>query len=962
MSVWLLARHILVYTLSVSVVIATTPIPSRAQSGSASDTPACSLTGSWQSTFGPLTFKEHPVDSSTGVIASSPVEDGDGGPEIGIDITDDALAFSATYETPDGVGRIDGIRSGLTLNARWYRPPTFKDGDAGGLVLTLDAGCTSLAGQTTTQGGDAQAEWSAERVQVAEIESPDLAQTMELDAGSLTGVRDQLQALVSGADVSRFDVAALATRLSGVEETYNHVRDGYGKAVYDGVLRGARGVLLTGAGNAVDRALLLSNLLRAQGIETQFARAQLSDEQALAVVAASSFALPAASDAAPAGIENFAAQPDGDATWLAGQEFQADTARVVDAIIDASPADLPAWQAGARLDAAKQAAAQHVWVRASVDGEWVDLDPTYPGLAAGETIVEAETVSDALPEQAYHSLEINVRIEQLKEGAISGSAVAVWVLKLADIMGAGAPTLALTLQPVDTPQDPGAALPLATSGQAAAGRLDALANSSTVFQPILTLSTGETEVGRPFDLNGNVLPPDALSRLTMPLAGATGEAFGIATDALGGLFGTPAAPEPPDEGALTGVWLEIHQVRPDGTRRVNARALVDRIGPELRAAGGGAVPELTPAGSDVVSKLLSLHRIQALSGPLSPEFIALQAARQALARISSVLGVAARPTASGTVNAAEFTGNTGAAFELVGLAQAMYQAVAELSAATGVIPYQTGAAVIADHLAFSLQSDSDGRMVYTVDVMTTGVSGFTPQAESGDAISRFLTSVGVYLTGLEARMDPPMPRGVCFNCPPPSKTGSFAATLAQMDDDGAMIWLTGDAALPDELSGELSASERLSVAGLRTERDMITFSGGAAEHGAVVWTIDRETGVPVGRDLGGYGSTQSEYAIILAKTIAYMLPLFAGFFGGLASCYKFGSSDLPSGSCLLCAALVGLAFELAFVAWWIAPAAGATFAVGSAEGFYAMLFGWSSGSGFGVASGGLAVCAYAGQQ
>ncbi len=82
-----------------------------------------------------------------------------------------------------------------------------------------------------------------------------------------------------GADPS--DIKARADMLGrNPQKIFEFMRDQISLEPYAGVLRGARGTLVAGAGNALDRALLAQELLKAEGIESRLVMGRLSDAQA----------------------------------------------------------------------------------------------------------------------------------------------------------------------------------------------------------------------------------------------------------------------------------------------------------------------------------------------------------------------------------------------------------------------------------------------------------------------------------------------------------------------------------------------------------------------------------------------------------------------------------------------------------------------------------------------------------
>ncbi len=117
---------------------------------------------------------------------------------------------------------------------------------------------------------------------------------------------------------------------------------------YSGSVRGVHGTLESGAGNAVDQALLLQSLLAARGVPARLVRGRLQwgDAARLAVGSRS----PAA--------------PRSDDPW-------------------------PRWLEGA---------ADHWWVQGQHEGEWVDLDPSFADTAVGEAVGSSPVTHATLPE------------------------------------------------------------------------------------------------------------------------------------------------------------------------------------------------------------------------------------------------------------------------------------------------------------------------------------------------------------------------------------------------------------------------------------------------------------------------------------------------------------------------------------------------------------------------------------
>ena len=144
---------------------------------------------------------------------------------------------------------------------------------------------------------------------------------------------------------------------------------------YDGGVRGARGTLEAGGGNAIDQALLLAAMLDARGTETRFVRGRLD--------------------------------------W-------ADAARlVVDTSTPSSPEPGDPWPRWL------EAAADHWWVQAQRDGEWVDLDPSFADAVVGEPVGASSQSYDRLPAELLTRVRLQLRRGDLivAEAELPASAV-----------------------------------------------------------------------------------------------------------------------------------------------------------------------------------------------------------------------------------------------------------------------------------------------------------------------------------------------------------------------------------------------------------------------------------------------------------------------------------------------------------------------------------------------------------
>jgi hypothetical protein len=341
---------------------------------------------------------------------------------------------------------------------------------------------------------------------------------------------------------------------------------------YAGILRGANGTLLARAGNSVDQAVLLSDLLRASSIPVRFVTGPLDASAADALMATTI----ADTDTArlqmnqsfvgdkdiAAGVrwvlpkgpnltERRAKLPDLATlrTAFAGDALassQAATNQVQDFINTITKAlttagiKLPGGVT--RMPPLERTA--HTWIQAKDGSAWLDLDPSFPQSEPGKAVAVPGAPIASLPDKQRHRVIFTVVAESLVGGALTQES----------ILEVSAFAEALAYENVFFTHAPADKL----SGISLIG---AAFSDGQSYNPVLVIGANAY-----------------VGRKPVSIGGGGGGSF---ADALGGGGG--------DEGLVEGEtcaeWLDVRVSLP-GAKPVTARRTIfDRVGDAMRKSG-----------------------------------------------------------------------------------------------------------------------------------------------------------------------------------------------------------------------------------------------------------------------------------------------------------------------------------------------------------------------------------------
>jgi hypothetical protein len=318
-------------------------------------------------------------------------------------------------------------------------------------------------------------------------------------------------------DPAEIDVGARARRLADADSIFKWVAEVIRYEHYDGVLRGALGTMIAGAGNSCDKALLLSELLVATGhrakVRVGVADGALNDRLVeLALRTKATFS---------------AAAADGPDDYLLSR-----ASREVRSIASALPTFADALQQKTPVPAV----ASFCWVEDERAGSTILLDPTLQG----QTAVAPDSDSDALARRRF-TVRFSVVLETRAAGALKEELVHASSFSPDAI---GYQPITLTITPTG---DLSASLKKARDPWAELARVQ-------VFYPVISIGD-RREMTKGFSLDGKLVTATAT-----PLQGVDSVADGI-----GGILsgGRPSPPSSRATGQSRSVSAAFERVRLD---------------------------------------------------------------------------------------------------------------------------------------------------------------------------------------------------------------------------------------------------------------------------------------------------------------------------------------------------------------------------------------------------------------
>jgi hypothetical protein len=334
---------------------------------------------------------------------------------------------------------------------------------------------------------------------------------------------------------------------------------------YEGILRDAGGTLLSGGGNALDRALLLAAMIEAGGEKTRLMRVDLTEADAAKLLEV--FRKRERKERALPDPKALAEDVGVDSAGLEGivRDQRRQESALVDEVVEAGRAEtarlIPI--VGALNGRTPAVAREHVFVQVQEKSGWGDLDPS-------PVEIDHKGAKPLTPQEvAGRRRTITFRLLLNRKSGAKTDAVPLLSVPL-DLAAISWKVVEFVIQPMPGQLPPGIKL----RELDAKGVLAAFQNARQ-YRAVLIVD-GKSYGGVPFDLDGKTYDVDPAGRVgpAKALSGGLGKAFG---GVLGG--GGDAAPA---ASALESVVLDL-AVKEAGVERVHRRVLATAPKPGPRA-------------------------------------------------------------------------------------------------------------------------------------------------------------------------------------------------------------------------------------------------------------------------------------------------------------------------------------------------------------------------------------------
>lgn len=389
-----------------------------------------------------------------------------------------------------------------------------------------------------------------------------------------------IEELRSHLDRSQFELGALVESLDyDAELIATFVSEEIRFEPYRGLLRGAKGTLLSRAGNALDQSVLLATLLKDAGLEARIARRRISEQQAIELIRQPIksrndlrvFADLPSTEALVSSISDLIGHPKTspnetdkalEAAARKAQEMEEQIDRETRFILDLLEARDISIGGGETDSQIIEDTKDYFYVeyRDRASGPWIQLHPVAPNADMFSNGKPLEIFLEEIPEELQHRFRVSVFVEQsLGNRTIDHAILPLWERPTANLIGR--------------------TLTFANTSSTAQTLGDAFSPAPEKLQQGIFIPTfGGLPVtgGLAFDHRGFAVPIDALQMDSMgalQLFQTVSEKAGSAVDALSSIGSTATTSS---SAKLRAVRMEYAITSPGGAESEYTRYLVNR--------------------------------------------------------------------------------------------------------------------------------------------------------------------------------------------------------------------------------------------------------------------------------------------------------------------------------------------------------------------------------------------------
>jgi hypothetical protein len=450
-------------------------------------------------------------------------------------------------------------------------------------------------------------------------------------SAKIENLLDELESSVETDSTKIFSIDSVLDEIGtdNPAELFVWIRDNTYFVPYQGVLRGAKGVLIDKLGNGLDRSILLYETLIEAGFEARLAHAQLSMEQVEDLIKNTkpvprAFFSPTYSPLTESDrefIDECSTKYGVDKEYLeeAVKKKELNNTQIRDRLNSAVNREfnqISKWIKKHRTkpnsdshNTIYESIKDHWWVQYLDEAEWINLDLTLPEANPGDAIAEpSETLLlEELEEDLYHHITFKIVIEQWEENHLEEHEILSYTFKPMDVLGR---RITLHHIPADWPED----WNVFSEEDPESSLLEKILEQKN-WLPLLQIDEDEiTSLG--FDIYGE--PQKELKKEKKRSRGPAGIAGGFQRALTSG--GSESDEE--KNSFLTAEWIDYEIYAPNQSLKNIRRQLFDLIGPAVRLDD-----ELSEPGFDEALKiqrnlvLLGATEILPLCCHLSDRFI-----------------------------------------------------------------------------------------------------------------------------------------------------------------------------------------------------------------------------------------------------------------------------------------------------------------------------------------------------